>query len=265
MPLSFWGNLMNYDALCQQVIAVAHEAGALLQEHASRPRDIQFKGRIDLVTATDLALESLLKQRLAELLPGSLFLAEESSPTTALEGYTWIIDPLDGTTNFAHGLPFVASSIALWHDGEIVLGVVNAPLIQECFSAVKGMGAYRNSKPIHVSATARLDHSLIATGFPYSFESEMDGLLRRMRNVLSACRGVRRYGAAAIDLAYVAAGHYDGFYERCLKPWDVAAGWLLITEAGGRFTRMTGEPFRIGDHDILATNGVIHDALHQLL
>ena len=243
------------------VLPVAHMAGNLLREYNAKPREVHFKGRIDLVTAADLAIESFLRERLVAMLPGSTFLGEEGSPKTALSGYTWIVDPVDGTTNFAHGLPFVAISIALCHEGEVIMGIVNAPLINECFTSMRGGGAWRNGQLMHVSTSGTLESSLIATGFPYTMDGELPSLLTRLGRVLSTSQGVRRYGAAAIDLAFVAAGHYDGFYERRLNPWDVAAGWLLVTEAGGMMTRTTGEPFHLLAHDVLATNGTIHEEL----
>jgi myo-inositol-1(or 4)-monophosphatase len=243
------------------ILPVARAAGDILRGHNARPREVRFKGRIDLVTAADLAIEAFLREHLVAMLPGSTFLGEEGSPQTVPSGYTWVVDPVDGTTNFAHGLPFVAISIALCREGEVLLGIVNAPLIGECFTAVRGGGAWRNGGPMRVSATGSLERSLIATGFPYAMDGELPGLLARMGRVLSASQGVRRYGAAAIDLAFVAAGHYDGFYERRLNPWDVAAGWLLVTEAGGVMTRTTGESFHLFAHDVLATNGAIHEEL----
>ena len=257
--------MRNLTVLLNEVVAAALDSGAIIRDHAEKPRDIHYKGRIDLVTATDLAVEEFLRGRLAPLIPGAHFLAEEGSPGTALAEATWVIDPVDGTTNFAHGLPFVGTSIGLWLDGDIVLGVVNAPLLDECFSALKGQGAFRNGASIRVSTTPDLEHSLIATGFPYSLDQELPGLLRRMGRVLSSTQGVRRYGAASLDLAYVASGQYDGFYERRLNPWDLAAGWLLVREAGGMVTRTDGSAFHLNDHDVLATNGKIHEALLALM
>jgi len=251
--------------LLAETVRIAKEVGDLIVEHAQKPRDIHHKGRIDLVTATDIAVENFLRDNLQALLPGSHFLAEESSPNAPLLENTWIIDPLDGTTNFAHGLLFVATSIGLWREGDIVLGVINAPLLGTCFTALKGEGAFQDGVPLHVSTTTTLVDSLIATGFPYAMEEELPGLLRRMGRVLSQTQGVRRYGAAALDLAFTAAGHYDGYYERCLKPWDVAAGYLLVREAGGIVTRTDGNLFHVKNHDILATNGKIHSALQMLM
>jgi myo-inositol-1(or 4)-monophosphatase len=250
--------------LLDGIVSVVREASEIIKDHAKILRDIHFKGRINLVTATDIAVEEFLREKLAGLLPGSSFLAEETSPDTDLAENTWIIDPVDGMTNFAHGLPFVATSVGLWRNGKVSLGVINAPLLDECFTAVKGRGAFRNGEPVTVSATSRLDHSLIATGFLYSMEKELPGLLRRIGRVFSNTRGVRRYGAAALDLAYVATGRYDGFYERSLSPWDIAAGWLLVKEAGGVLTRTDGSVFTLREHDVLAMNGTIHTALQEL-
>jgi myo-inositol-1(or 4)-monophosphatase len=257
--------MSDLTALLADVVCIVKEAGLIIRDHSHKPRDIHHKGRIDLVTATDVAVENFLRGRLETLLPGSHFLAEESSPDAALENNTWVIDPVDGTTNFAHGLPFVGTSVGLWRDGNIVLGVVNAPLLDTCFTAVRGEGAFRDGNRLSVSQTPDLVDSLIATGFPYSMEGELPGILRRMGRVLSRTQGVRRYGAASLDLAFVAAGHYDGYYERCLHPWDVAAGWLLVTEAGGRVTRTDGSPFFLHSHDLVATNGRIHAALQGLM
>ncbi len=257
--------MLDLQALLADVTAIAHDAGTIILDHARKPRDIHHKGRIDLVTATDVAVEEFLCAKLGALLPGSHFLAEESSPDASLLENTWVIDPIDGTTNFAHGLPFVGTSIGLWRDGDIALAIVNAPLLGTCFTAIKGHGAFQDGNPLKVSPTRELLHSVIATGFPYSMEKELPGLLRRMGRVLSRTQGVRRYGAASLDLAYVAAGHYDGYYERCLRPWDIAAGWLLVREAGGVLTRTDGSQFQLHAHDVLATNGIIHGELQQLM
>ncbi len=252
-------------SLLAGVTRIVRRAGDLIADHNTKPRDIRHKGRIDLVTGTDLAVEAFLKENLSELLPGSSFLAEESAADAELTDNTWIIDPVDGTTNFAHGLPVVATSVGLWRGGEVVLGVVNAPLMQECFTAFRGGGAYLNDAPIKVSDAETMQDSLVATGFPYAIEEELPGILRRLQSVLPACQGVRRWGAAALDLAYVAAGRYDAFYELRLNPWDVSAGWLLVQEAGGHMTRMNGAPYHRRAHDVLATNGRVHETLRLLL
>ncbi len=246
-------------------VRIIRQAGNIVAEHAGKPRDIRHKGRIDLVTATDVAVEEFLKENLGKLLPGSSFLAEESLAASELRDDTWIIDPVDGTTNFAHGLPAVGVSVGLWQGGDVTLGMVLSPLMGECFTAEAGKGAWLNDAPIRGSATREMQDSLVATGFPYDVEEELPAILRRLRAVLPACQGVRRWGAASLDLAYVAAGRYDAYYESRLKPWDVAAGWLLAREAGGTVTRMNGSAYHIRSHDLLASNGLVHETLRRLL
>lgn len=254
------------EQLARQAEAVVRETGALIRSGRERPADVRHKGRIDLVTATDLAVEQVLKERLAALLPDSDFLAEESASATRPGALTWIIDPLDGTTNFAHGLPFVATSVALWAEGRVVLGLINLPLLDEFFSAVRGQGARLNGRPIRVSATAELIEALVATGFPYDNRPYLPSILAQLEVMLRAAQGVRRPGAAALDLAYVACGRYDGFYEYGLNAWDTAAGLLLVEEAGGRVTAMDGEsPYELGARSILASNGLLHAELGRLL
>nr|WP_321514315.1 inositol monophosphatase family protein [uncultured Pseudodesulfovibrio sp.] len=233
-----------------------------------RPKNkkIMHKGRIDLVTETDMAVEVMLKEELAKLLPGSDFLAEETAKDTPLGEFTWIIDPIDGTTNFAHGLPFVANSIGLWHEDRVILGVVNLPLLGEVFTAVEGHGAFMNGKPIAVSEEKRMERSLLATGFPYDVETHLDTVLRHLKTLLPLTQGIRRPGAAALDLAYVACGRYDGFFESALNPWDTAAGILLVKEAGGQISEYdVSVPYLFGSSSILATNSLIHSELSALL
>jgi myo-inositol-1(or 4)-monophosphatase len=253
-------------SMAQQVEKVVRDAGALVIEDAQKPRDIRLKGRIDLVTETDLRIEEKLKENLRKILPDAFFLAEETAATTTPQGLTWVIDPLDGTTNFAHGFPFVALSVALWAESEIIMGIVHAPLLGEFFSARKGEGATLNGQSIRVSETLILEQALVATGFPYAIEHHLDQILENLRRMLAATQGVRRPGSAAIDLAYTACGRYDGFYEPALKPWDTAAGWLLVREAGGRVTQFdTSKEYVLGAQTILASNGRIHDQMSRLL
>jgi myo-inositol-1(or 4)-monophosphatase len=253
-------------SLLPEVVAVVAEASGIVRAANRLPKDVRKKGRIDLVTRTDLASEALLKKRLAALLPQASFLAEESVSSLEPGPLCWIIDPLDGTTNFAHGVPFVAISVALWQAGRVVLGVVDLPLLAETFTAVRGAGAFCNNEPIHVSEAARLEESLVATGFPYAIERHVDEILAHLRQMLTRTQGVRRPGAAALDLAYVATGRYDGFYELALKPWDTAAGVLLIEEAGGRVSEFDAQkPYTFGSGCILATNGKIHEEMSGVL
>lgn len=257
---------IDYHVIMEGLKTAAAKAGDIVRDGASRTRTVRHKGRIDLVTETDMAVELMLKEELAALLPGSDFLAEETAKDTEPGELTWIIDPLDGTTNFAHNLPFVANSIALWRRDRVVLGVVNLPLMGELFTAVEGGGAFLNGAPIAVSDESAMERSLLATGFPYDIETYLEPVMKNMKRLLPLAQGLRRPGAAALDLAYVACGRYDGFYENALNPWDTAAGWLLVREAGGRVTQFNaGQPYRFGADEILATNGRIHEELSGLL
>jgi len=256
----------NDQAVMDGLKGIALQAGNIVKEAAGKAKKIVHKGRIDLVTETDVAVENMLKKELSILLPGSDFLAEESAKDTELGEFTWIIDPLDGTTNFAHGLPFVANSIALWHRDRIILGVINLPLLDELFSAMEGRGAHMNGKRISVTDEAVMEKTLLATGFPYAIDDHLETILKHLRTLLPLTQGIRRPGAAALDLAYVACGRYDGFYESALNPWDTAAGILLVKEAGGRVSEFkAGIPYKFGSASILATNGSIHEELSGLL
>ena len=252
--------------LLAQTLAAAAEASAMIREAANKPHTIHLKGRIDLVTETDPAVERLLKERLGAALPAADFLAEESYESLTPGELTWIIDPLDGTTNFAHGIPLVAVSIGLWRGGQIEMAVLTVPALDEVFHAVRGEGAFLNGEPIHVTDTAEPVNALVATGFPYSVAEDLDPIIESLKLVLPATRGLRRLGAAAVDMAYVACGRLDAFYELNLKPWDTAAGWLLIEEAGGTVTRFDGHtPYTPGAPDILASNGAVHQAMVGLM
>jgi myo-inositol-1(or 4)-monophosphatase len=252
--------------LLSQVQDIARRAGNIILGHWDRPKDIRYKGRVDLVTQTDLAVETFLTRELGALLPEATFLAEETAAENELGHVTWIVDPLDGTTNFAHGLPAVATSIALWQDNGLELGVINLPRTDECFYAQRNCGAWLNDAPIRVSTQNTLEQALIATGFPYAKRERIEDLVPMLRNVLSTCRGMRRMGAAAVDLAYTACGRFDAFYELGLKPWDTAAGWLLVQEAGGRVSQFSPvTEYSLGADAILATNNCLHQDMADLL
>ncbi|WP_027371485.1 inositol monophosphatase family protein [Desulfovermiculus halophilus] len=256
----------THSTLLDSVRDVVLRAGEIILQHWDQPKDIAYKGRVDLVTETDVAVESFLTRELSALLPQASFLAEESAAENELERLTWIVDPLDGTTNFAHGLFAVATSVALWQDGKVELGVVNLPKTGECFFAQRGCGAWLNGSPISVSAQSHIEQALVATGFPYAKRERIDEIVPRLRGVLSTCRGMRRMGAAAVDLAYTACGRFDAFYELGLKPWDTAAGWLLVQEAGGRVSRFSPvADYALGADAILATNSKLHMAMAELL
>ncbi len=248
-------------------IETARDAGRLLLEKFGRRLEISKKGDIDLVTEADLACEELIVERIRSHFPKHAILAEESGETVVADGadrWKWIIDPLDGTTNFAHGYPCWAVTIALEHNGDVVAGVTFDPTRNELFAAEQGRGATLNGKPIRVSETERLADALIVTGFPYDFKRRQD-FARHLTQFLLSSRGVRRDGSAAIDLAYVACGRFDGFWEEGLNPWDMAAGVLLIEEAGGQVTGYDSSKFSIYKPPILASNGLIHAQMSAIL
>lgn len=252
--------------LLLSVEAAVREAGELIREHDSRPRRIRHKASVkDLVTETDCAVEAMLRESLGALVPEAEFLGEEGSPKLGLAGLKWVVDPVDGTTNFAHGVPFMATSVALCLHGEPQLGVVNLPLLGELFSAARGRGATKNGEAIHVSETCEMVAALVATGFPYDIEPHREAILRQLNLAMPATQGVRRAGAAALDLAFVACGRYDGFFEFALNAWDTAAGVLLIEEAGGRVGDMDGGPYRLGGPDILVANAALFAPLRDML
>lgn len=257
-------------ALLDGCVRLVRQSGAMIRERWDGPSRVTHKGAIDLVTDTDLAVEAFLKEGLARLLPGAAFLAEESSAPVGPavdSGPCWIIDPVDGTTNFVHRLSQVSTSVALWADGAVQLGVVNGPMLGpegECFSALRDGGAFLNGWRVAVSRAEALTDALACTGFPYELEGRLELVLERLRRVLPATQGMRRLGSAALDLAFVASGRLDVFYEDWLKPWDLAAGWLLVEEAGGCVSGLDGAPFRFGDA-LLATNGTLHPAMVELL
>lgn len=242
--------------------------GALLKDGFYKTKEVHKKGAVDLLTQYDLAVESCVKEVLSSALPDWALIAEESGQSGTGERRIYI-DPIDGTTNFVHGHPFCCVSIGAWEGDRPVAGVVYAPILDELYTAQAGQGAFCNGKRIHVSAQADLKESLLATGFPYSvFEDE--AVTKQVEawlfKALRHSQGVRRCGAAALDLAHVARGIYGGFWEMGLKSWDVAAGALLVQEAGGRVTTLANKPFDAQSGEIiLATNGLIHEALGQLL
>ena len=247
-------------------IRAAQEAGAILREYAARGFEITNKGRINLVTEADHASEALIKQLISEHHPDHSILAEESGLNEpARSSYRWIIDPLDGTTNFAHGFPCYAVSIGVEKDGEMIAGVIYDPSRDEMFTAERGGGAFMNDAPIRVSQVERLERALVVSGFPYDVRERMSEYLPAWQKFLERAQGVRRFGAAAIDMAYVANGRLDGFWEFGLNAWDTAAGWIIIEEAGGRVTNAEGGPFENERPSLLCTNERIHDEMLEVL
>ncbi len=243
----------------------ALRAGAVLKEGMGQRREIAFKGAIDLVTEMDRRSERLIVGLLLEAFPDHAVLAEEEARIENRSRFTWIIDPLDGTTNYAHGFPSFAVSIGLEQDGEMVLGVVHDPLRGELFSAARGRGACLNGVRLAVSENEVLIRSLLATGFPYDRAQSAENNLNYFTAMIMQCQEVRRCGSAALDLCAVAAGRLDGYWELKLGPWDVAAGSLIVQEAGGRVTDLSGGRFSIRGREIVASNGRIHGAMLSVL
>ena len=251
----------EFDIACE----AARAAGTLLKESFGKAHRIEKKGEIDLVTEADLAAETTILEILGSHFPEDNILSEEAGDQDLASSRTWIVDPLDGTTNFAHGFPFFAVSIALETAGEIVLGVVYSPIMEEFFHARLGKGAYLNEKPIHVSSASELRESLVATGFPYDIRKRPTRIFDRFQRMVRGSQGIRRAGAAAIDLCYVAAGRLDGYWEENLKPWDTAAGLLMVKEAGGTLTNFEGEPFNPYMQSVVAGNPSIHGEIVRTL
>ncbi|MBI5365726.1 MAG: inositol monophosphatase [Planctomycetes bacterium] len=238
--------------------ATALEAGGLIRAASHRRRQIGFKGAIDLVTDTDTRSERLIARRIRRRFPDHDIRGEEGVNLDRGARFQWIVDPLDGTTNFAHGFPNYCVSIALALDGEPLVGVVYQPCLEELFVAVRGRGATLNGRRLAVSREHRLGRSLLATGFPYDIRENPDQVFHRFLRLSLSAQAVRRAGAAAIDLCYVAAGRFDGFWEARLFAWDVAAGGLMVREAGGRLTDFSGREFRLDGREVVASNGRIH-------
>jgi myo-inositol-1(or 4)-monophosphatase len=239
---------------------VAREAGALLMDYFVQRVKIEYKGEADLVTVADRKSEALIRDRLRQRWPGFDMLGEEGGLQDTGSDYRWYIDPLDGTTNFAHGFPVFCVSMGLDHKGERIAGVIYDPTRDELFAAEQGSGAYLNQRRIQVSQIANLAESLVATGFP-SHKRHKNPNIFFYHQITLHTHGVRRAGSAALDLCYVACGRLDGFWEVNLNPWDTAAGVLMVQEAGGRVTDFKGGPFQLDSRETLASNGLVHGAL----
>ena len=244
-------------------IEAAREAGRFLKLSVGKVRSVEVKqgDERNLVSEIDRGAEAKIISIIRSHFPQHAILAEESGGSLAPADVRWIIDPLDGTTNFLHGVPIFSVSIGVERKGELVAGVVYDPNLDEMFTVEKGGGAYLNGKRLKVSASSTLLDSLLVTGFPYNITDNPENAVEHFVHFLMAARGVRRLGSAAMDLCYVAAGRFDGFWEVSLNPWDMAAGALLIQEAGGRITDMRGNPLNIYQKTVLASNGIIHDAM----
>lgn len=242
-------------------VAAAREAGSLLRERFGNAGAVEFKGAVDLVTEMDKRSEQLIISRIKGAFPDHGILTEESPEEKSSNGSRWIIDPIDGTTNYAHAFPVFCVSIAFEQDGEVELGVVYNPMLDELFVAEKGGGATLNGAPISVSKTETLDTSLLATGFPYDIRTSEKNNLDNFALFAVRVQAIRRAGSAALDLSYTACGRFDGFWEMKLRPWDVAAAALIVTEAGGRITGFDGSAFSIYGDECLASNSLVHDEM----
>jgi myo-inositol-1(or 4)-monophosphatase len=239
---------------------IAREAGSLLAELFTQPLEISYKSRSDLVTVADRRSEALIVGRLRGRFPDHAIVAEEGGNHRSSSDYCWYVDPLDGTTNYAHGYPIYAVSLGLAYRGEVIAGVVYDPTHNHMYSAERGAGAYLNNQRLHVSPTEKLSESLVATGFP-PFGTNLDLNIQFYFHFTELSHGIRRAGSAALDLCNVAAGRFEGFWELKLNPWDKAAGTLLVTEAGGRVTDVQGGAFNVLGDDVFASNGLVHDQM----
>jgi len=254
-------------------IRAALKAGEILIQHAGKVKKVGYKDEVNLVTEVDCLSEEAIIKIIKSQFPDHGILTEESEGKKSESAYKWVIDPLDGTTNYAHDFPIYCVSIALEKDGEIILGVVYNPNLDELFVAEKGKGAFlsrergstKNKRKISVSRTARLSQSLLATGFPYDIRTSQIDNLNHFANFYKRSQAIRRAGSAALDLCYLAMGRFDGFWELKLSPWDMAAGSLLVMEAGGKVTDFSGRTFKIYLKEILASNGKIHQQMIDVL
>jgi myo-inositol-1(or 4)-monophosphatase len=256
---------MDMDRIQQIGVGAAYRAGEILRRHFGNLDTVQKKGVIDLVTAADIESEKAIIDAIRSAFPAHAVLAEERGALAGDPENCWIIDPLDGTTNFAHNLGVFSISIAFSHRNETAVGIVFNPVVGELFTATTGQGAYLNHQPIAVTATSTIQESLLATGFPYNSKDIINRLMARFKKSLCASQGIRRLGSAALDLCHVACGRFDGFWEENLHPWDTAAGALIVQEAGGRVSDFKDKPFHVEKKQILATNGRIHSQMVALL
>jgi myo-inositol-1(or 4)-monophosphatase len=253
-------------ARLELALALAREAGALQKQRFGEPREIQTKSSaIDLVTDVDRACDALIRERVRAAFPGDGLLTEEAAEVQSTSGWRWIVDPLDGTTNYAHGFPHFSVSIAAERGGRVELGAIYDPIRDELFHAARGGGAFRNGSAVRVSAAEKLERSLLATGFAYDVHSAHNENLDYFARFMRRAQAVRRAGSAALDLAYVACGRFDGFWELSLHPWDVAAGLLMIEEAGGVASDLDGGPVPADATRVLASNGRLHAAMLEVL
>jgi myo-inositol-1(or 4)-monophosphatase len=256
---------MELDIIKRVGLSAVLKGSTVLRSYFGKVKNISKKGVIDLVTEADMNSEKVIIETIKNVFPEHSILAEESGLNDQTSKYQWIIDPLDGTTNYAHQVGLFAISIAFAMDQDIVFAIVLNPITEELFIAAKGKGAMLNNQAIEVSKVQKISESLLVTGFPYNLKSMFNPLMKRFSNCLSAAQGVRRLGSAALDLCFVACGRFDGFWEQNLQPWDTAAGALIAREAGAIVTDFSNQYFTIDQKEILATNGKIHEELLETL
>jgi myo-inositol-1(or 4)-monophosphatase len=259
------GGAVKFDNHLDIAVRAVKESGRIQKEWLGKDKKVELKGEINLVTEVDTKCEGRIVEIIKKTFPEHNILTEETPMPESSSPYRWIIDPLDGTTNYAHGYPCFCTSVALELEGKVVLGAIYDPLLDELFTAQEGQGAFLNGERIAVSATERLTEALLCTGFPYDLRESPVNNLDHFKNFIMEARAIRRDGSAALDLCYVAAGRFDGFWELKLNPWDVAAGKLIVEEAGGVVTDFKGGPLDIYGQETLASNGRIHEEMIGVL
>ncbi len=253
---------MNYLEVAEET---AREAAKVLLENLGKVKEIEFKAKNSLVTEVDKLSEKIIISNIKKNFPTHDIFAEESGKDLSDSDYLWLIDPIDGTTNYAHAYPFFSISIALEVKGEVIAGLVYDPVKDEMFTAEKGKGAFLNGEPISVSKSDEINHSHLCTGFMHEVEWMVEANIRHFGNFIRRARAVRRDGSAALDLCYVACGRFDGFWELGLNPWDTAAAVLIVKEAGGHLCKFNGDAYSIYDKEILATNSIIDEQMMEIL
>jgi myo-inositol-1(or 4)-monophosphatase len=251
--------------LLQFTEAIARQAGAVLMEGYGNVCHIQYKGAIDLVTEFDQRSEEVILSAIQREFPEHAILAEESGRSKTISEYQWVVDPLDGTTNFANGIPIFSVTIGLFKNDSPILGITYDPLRKEMFSAESGCGATLNEQPIHVSSRAQLEHAVISTGFPYDLRTNPRNNLDQFVQFQLRTRAVRHLASAALDCAWAAMGRLDGYWEFGVQPWDVGAGLLIVREAGGRVTTVDGDEYLLSNDSILVSNGLLHEQMLEVL
>jgi myo-inositol-1(or 4)-monophosphatase len=252
--------------LLSTAIEAVTKAGEIQMAFIEKGFEVSHKGTIDLVTEADVAVENMFRTLIAGRFPDHTILAEEFGEDAATRGasHCWVFDPIDGTNNYAHGLPIFCASLALEIDGRGEIGAIYDPTRRELFVAERGGGAFLNGRPLHVSNAPTLVESMLVTGFPYDIHKRIPEIVGLFGEFVGKARAVRRLGSAALDLCYIAAGRMDGFWEQDLKPWDIAAGTIIVEEAGGRVTDFAGEPYSTRRPQLLATNGIIHEEMVRI-